>query len=163
MRPVEHRREGDPQAPYEPTKADHRRQEEAERVHEYVKRVVADAPPMTPGQIDKVRRTLFSYRTPDHELMRWRLRLYCGHIIEATAHHTSQQPGGPRSCPECGLEPASVVAFESIGLVAEPPGPEQPSPPPTPRSPRRSAEQRRIIELEEEVTRLRARLGEAEA
>ncbi len=161
MRSVEYRSQGAPLEPYEPTKADHRRQKEAERMREYVKRNVADAPPPTPAQLERLRR-LFSVRTPDYELMRWRLRLYCGHIVEMTQHHDQQQPSGFRACPDCGLDPASVVAYEPLGRVAETPGPRQLPPAARSRSTRQSAGQQEIIELEQEVARLRARLGEVD-
>jgi hypothetical protein len=159
----EYRSQEDLAGPYEPTKADHRRQAEAEKMREHVERIVADAPPLTAAQTDKIRR-IFAVRTPDHDLMRWRLRLYCGHIVETTQHCDQQRPSAPRACAECGRDPATVVAYEPLGRVAEPPGMDrQPTPQVAPRSARRSAERQRIAELEQEVARLRARLGDDDA
>jgi hypothetical protein len=44
-------------------------------------------PPLSPSQIENIREILRN-PTPPHELMRWRLRLYCGHVIERRAHYT---------------------------------------------------------------------------
>lgn len=155
MRPVEYHRRGVPLESYEPTKADRRRQEEAERTAERVREIVADWPPLTPEQRDKIA-LILGVRTPDHELMRWRLRLCCGHIVEITQHQDHQQPSGSRICPECGLAPAAVVAYEPLGRVAEPPNQQQLDAPPRSRSARRAADQKRTAELEQEVRPLRA-------
>lgn len=51
--------------------------------------------------------------TPGHQLMRWQLRLFCGHVVERTAHreHTTVARAFTSSrCPECGLDPATIVA-----------------------------------------------------
>lgn len=56
--------------------------------------------------------------------MRWRLRLYCGHVVERTAHYTHKTLHSAlmsaRACPECGLDPATIVDGEAVGLEAEP-------------------------------------------
>lgn len=81
-------------------------------------------PPLSPTRIKNVRRILDTPRQP-HELMRWRLRLYCGHIVERSAHasHRTLHAAftGGAACPECGLDPATIVDGEAIGLVEEPP------------------------------------------
>ncbi|MGW2365996.1 hypothetical protein ACWCZ5_10500, partial [Streptomyces sp. NPDC001667] len=47
-----------------------------------------------------------SFKKADHEIMRWRVRLYCGHIIETEAHYTYTDPLSAgsygRRCSECG-------------------------------------------------------------
>lgn len=59
--------------------------------------------------------------------MRWRLRLYCGHVVEKTSHYTHKTLHsaftGETRCPECELDPATVVDGEAIGLTEEPPAP----------------------------------------
>jgi hypothetical protein len=93
--------------------------------------------------------------TPPHELMVWRLRLYCGHTVERSAHrshlnvHTAFT--GSARCTECGCDPATVIDARAIGLAAAPTHPE---PVPAVRKPTRAALERRIEELEAEVARL---------
>lgn len=81
-------------------------------------------PPMSPTQREEIGR-LLSTRTPPAQLMRWRLRLFCGHVVERTAHYTHKTLHnaftGSAACTECGLDPATIVDGEAIGLVAEPP------------------------------------------
>ncbi|GLZ16426.1 hypothetical protein Acsp04_66610 [Actinomadura sp. NBRC 104425] len=88
-------------------------------------------PPLPPRQIGEIGRLLGTPKQP-HELMRWRLRLYCGHVVEKQAHYTHKTLHsaftGSTSCPECGLDPATIVDGEAVGLVEEPPGPAKPSP-----------------------------------
>jgi len=63
-----------------------------------------------------------------HELMRWRVRLFCGHMVERMAHAsyaTYGEVGGAsslKSCEECGLTPATILASEPIGLLGDFPG-----------------------------------------
>jgi hypothetical protein len=59
--------------------------------------------------------------------MRWRIRLYCSHIVETTAHRThttiSSALGGSRTCPTCGLDPSTVVCAVPLGLMTDPAAP----------------------------------------
>jgi hypothetical protein len=111
-------------------------------------------PPMSPSQVERIR-TLMTPTAP-HDLMVWRLRLYCGHTVERTAHrsHRTVQSAfsGSVRCTECGGDPATVVDARAVGLVAEPSHPE---PVPAVRKPTRAALERRIEELEAEIARLR--------
>lgn len=62
--------------------------------------------------------------TPDHMLMRWRLRLFCGHVIERTAHRdytTVSRAFSLHTCPECELDPATIVAARPLGPVSDHP------------------------------------------
>lgn len=80
-------------------------------------------PPMSPEQRETLGR-LLSSRTPPQQLMKWRLRLYCGHVVERAAHYTHKSIHaaftGGRSCPECGLDPAVIVDGEAVGLLQQP-------------------------------------------
>ncbi|MDP5226882.1 MULTISPECIES: hypothetical protein [Arthrobacter] len=117
-------------------------------------------PPMSPEQRELILR-LFSCPTPPQQLMRWRLRLYCGHVVEKTAHYTHKTLhaafSGATSCPECGLDPATIVDGAAVGLKAEPPGAPRTG---APRAARRSRKptkaelQAKVSELEAEVERL---------
>ncbi len=59
---------------------------------------------------------------PPVPLMRWRLRYYCGHEAERTAHasHTTVHnafTGTQGPCAECGADPVVIVAARAVGLV----------------------------------------------
>ncbi|PFG69061.1 hypothetical protein B0O41_3912 [Propionibacteriaceae bacterium ES.041] len=117
-------------------------------------------PPMSPSQRDEIAR-LLGRPTPPQELMRWRLRLYCGHVVERTAHYTHKTLHAAfmsaRACPECGLDPATIVDGEAIGLQAAAPvaGPSGASPK-TKRTgkPTKAELEARVLELEAEISRL---------
>ena len=94
--------------------------------------------------------------TPPHMLMRWRLRLYCGHVVERHAH--AENPTAERafmgqvSCVECGLDPATIVAARALGVVESPPAP------PSRKKPSVQALRRKLEKAEAEVARLRAEI-----
>lgn len=117
----------------------------------------------------EVAKLMESFKKQDHEIMRWRVRLYCGHIIETAAHYTYTNPidagGYSKRCPECGEERSTVVAYEPIGLLAESPEPTSAPapPPPPPKKPTRAELERRVKELEKENEHLRARPGGGKA
>ncbi len=93
--------------------------------------------------------------TPPHQLMRWRLRLYCGHVVERTAHAENRTVQGAfmgsAECPECGLDPSTIVAAKVLSRAAEPP--QSPRPPD-----RRAVVERNLARTREEVERLKAEL-----
>jgi uncharacterized Zn finger protein (UPF0148 family) len=118
----EHR--GDPLAEHAMTTKDKRRQQEAERIRAHARKVAGEAPPLSAEQIATLRRIFTSVRTqPPSERMRWRLRLYCGHVVERTAHCSHQSVHaaftGSVSCPNCGLDPATIIAAAPLGLESE--------------------------------------------
>lgn len=121
---AEYLRHGVPLADYQLTRADHSRQHEAVQVHEWLQRHVAQAPRWSDSICEQMQ-DLLGPPTPAWELQRWRLRLYCGHVIEATRLQKSPRPDGGHGdkerCPECGLDPAVIVAFEPLEPVAAPP------------------------------------------
>lgn len=101
--------------------------------------------------------------TPPHQLMRWRLRLYCGHVVERTAHIESRTVHAAFMagvfCPECELEPATIVAARAIGPVA---GPPEPAVPRRPAGRPRQALERRLAKAKAEVAKLEAELRGSE-
>ncbi|GAB3474551.1 hypothetical protein [Nocardiopsis coralliicola] len=119
-------------------------------------------PPMSPSQIEKIA-GLPGRPTPPHELMKWRLRLYCGHVVEKAAHYTHKTLQaaftGSTSCPECSLDPATIVDGEAIGLKEEPPSSIRAGAPAAetkrPRKPTKAELEARVRELEAEVQQLR--------
>lgn len=115
------------------------------------------APPLSPDQIESIGRILGRPKQP-HELMRWRLRLYCGHVVEKKAHYTHKTLHaaftGAVRCPECGLDPATIVDSEAIGLAGESSAPRRSPPASPPRKPTKADLEARVRELEAEVERL---------
>lgn len=111
-------------------------------------------PPLSPAQIGRLS-TLMSTKTPQHELMIWKLRLYCGHTVERQAHysHRTVQAAftGSIKCAECGCDPATIIDARAKGLAERP---NQPAKVPVPRKPTRAALERRVIELEAQIARL---------
>lgn len=168
MRSVEHTSRGVPLEEYELTRRDHRWQKDLENIrrvaHEQVAshldEVYAD-PELTAAhheQLSKVWGLIESAKTPPHKIMRWRVRLYCGHIVTTSRHVENAEPtlhgSSSEQCPECGKDPSAIVAFEPIGLAGEPPQ-TRPTTPPAQRKPSRVELERRIAQLEEENRRLR--------
>lgn len=116
---------------------------------------LGSAPPApVAANIARVRQMLLDMPpTPPHMLMRWRLRLYCGHVVERKAHrdhHTVERAFSlGRACPECGLDPAIIVAGPPLGPAGELP---KVSAPPTKNL---EALRRRLAKAEAEVARLK--------
>ncbi|MCC9707890.1 hypothetical protein E4N62_23080 [Streptomyces sp. MNU76] len=111
---------GTPLAEYRLTRDDHRRQEEKERSTAYVRRVVDSAPPLSAEVASKLRDLLgpFPRRSPS-DYMRWRVRLYCGHIQEVACLLSEPRPASEARCKECGKNPSVIVAFEPDGPFEE--------------------------------------------
>jgi hypothetical protein len=151
---------GDPRKVMSPTAKDRRRQATAENIRDAVKRQMDEhpPPPLTNEQRARIR-AIFLRSTPDHCLMRWSLRLYCGHLAERQAHaeHKTLHAAftGPVRCPECAMDPAVIIAAEPIGLVGEaqqPPAARATQRPD--QRPTRAALEQRIKTLEAELARL---------
>lgn len=176
MREVEYRSSGVPLEEYELTRGDHRRQKQSEEISPSIRQQVDEdnakcrADPARAERrrqaFENVAKLMQSFKKQDHEIMRWRVRLYCGHIIETAAHYTYTDPidagAYSKRCAECGKDRLTIVAYEPMGLRAEPPEttePTEPSPPPPPKKPTRAELERRVKALEKETERLRAKLG----
>lgn len=116
-------------------------------------------PPLSPASIERLGQILGGPTRPD-ELMRWRLRLYCGHVVERLAHYTHKTTRaaftGSVTCPECGLDPASIVDGVVLGLADEQSAGKS-ALSVVRRKPTRSQLEARVRELEAEVERLRQR------
>ena len=116
------------------------------------------APPLSPSQITRLGQ-LLGTPAPPHDLMRWRLRLFCGHVTERQSHitHRTVQAAfsGAIICPDCGLEPASIIDAVAVGPVGEPETPRGVCRPSSAKASRAHLEAR-VRELEAEVERLRA-------
>jgi hypothetical protein len=145
---------------YELTRRDHRDQRTSEDIAEAVSRMAQqwraeeEADPELRirrlAGVRKVYEEFLSVPVPDCDLMRWRVRLYCGHITVTRRHHTIEDPklhgSSSMKCPECGKNPSHIVAYEPLGFVDQ-----RPVPPPAPRRPTRAQLERRIAELEAEL------------
>lgn len=102
MRDVEYRSSGVPLENYPLTRHDHRRQKESEESSRWVRQQVDEDnakcradPAMAERRrqaFAEVAKLMESFKKQDHEIMRWRVRLYCGHIIETAAHYTYTNP-----------------------------------------------------------------------
>jgi hypothetical protein len=108
---------GDVGVEYRPSTKDRRRQKQAVEIQEWVEREVAKAPPLTEEQGRRIRALLFPVEPPP--LTTWRLRLFCGHLVDRSAHrsYTTVQrafASGPHACPKCGLSPATIVAGRAL-------------------------------------------------
>ncbi|WP_156910389.1 hypothetical protein [Nocardia mangyaensis] len=125
-------RHGVPLEGYLLTSQDHRNQEQSEQIGHWVAEQTAQwkAEEAADPQLKEARRitvqtltVMASQKAPDRGLIRWRLRLYCDHIIEATRHHTIDNPvsaGGTATwCTYCGRDPVVIVAYEPICLEAK--------------------------------------------
>ncbi|WP_139140973.1 hypothetical protein [Streptomyces oceani] len=153
--PTQYQSSGSPLNSYELSRSDHRRQRDVENMHRWVEEQLAKAPPFSEEQAERLRE-MFRLDEPRQpwRYMRWRVRLYCGHVVEVERPRAWERPDGQTSdheqCTECGKEPAIIVAFEPIAPVGEPPGEEKRSPTPVrPRTRRTNAD------LEAENTKLR--------
>jgi hypothetical protein len=86
----------------------------------------AKAPPIPDDVLRRVAAILARSGSRAEELVRWKLRLFCGHVVERTAHNSyacaDRAFQGVPDCPECGLSPATIIAARPIGP------PESPSP-----------------------------------
>ncbi|MFJ3965173.1 hypothetical protein [Streptomyces sp. NPDC090036] len=164
MREVEYKSHGVPLEDYQLTRRDHQWQKELEgicdlasrRVDEHLAEVRAN-PEMVERQrehLEEVWKLMLSFKTPEHLIMRWRVRLYCGHIAETSRHCENAEPSRKIRCPECGKNPSTIVAFEPLGLAGEPPTPSKAAlPAPTRRT--RAELERRVAALEKENQLLR--------
>jgi hypothetical protein len=115
-----------------------------------------------PGQrriFDKVAPLLFDAPTRGDALNRWQLTLFCGHVVERTAHksYPTYAAAGVlnRACETCGVDPAFVVDETLLGVAVAPP-PTPPAPKSTSRS--RKSLERRAAKLEAELAAVRAQL-----
>lgn len=118
----EYQRTGDLSAPFSPTKAVERSQQQAQKLHDYVEEVVAKAPPIPPDARDEIVESLRPYaKAPKPAQMRWRLRRYCGDVVEEAADEKHHDPDEAFKhsdrCPACGRRPSLIVDAEPIGLV----------------------------------------------
>lgn len=168
--PVEHKSHGVPLEEYVNTRRDVKWQKDHDDIVEGVKRIGEEerrqrreeekrtGVPWTPSPaLIKAAKMFWSYRADDHDLMRWRVRLFCGHIAEAIRHITYPRPTdagtSAKHCPECGMRDRVIVAYEPIEPKAPRPNL---APPPPPKAPTRADLQRKIKELEAEVRKLKA-------
>lgn len=165
MRDVQYKSRGVPLEAYELTRSDRWRQKTYEGIQRAVdeesdrelKEIYAD-PELTAAHHEQLMRAwklILSSNPPPHHIMRWRVRLYCGHIVTTTRHAENDEPPNFTKCSECGKEPSVVVAFEPIGLAAQPPR-RQNATKTAPRKPSRAELERRIAALEVENQRLRS-------
>lgn len=132
---TDHISHGTPLESYELTRGDHSWQRFTEQItesvaasqREWAAEEAAD-PVLRERRLRVVERAwniMLSNEPEPWELMRWRIRLYCGHITETRQHITFDSPDHGRKaqdCSECDSKPMGIVAWEPIGPVGERPG-----------------------------------------
>jgi hypothetical protein len=99
-----------------------RAQEQAQKFHDYVQEIVAKAPPIPPDAREQIAALLRPYGTaPKPAQVKWRLRRYCGDVVEETADEKYLDPDmafkHSEQCPACGRKPSVIVEAEPIGLA----------------------------------------------
>jgi hypothetical protein len=164
---------GDPDEPYELTKKDHRRQAERERWKVQITASVAEAreqtraanvergidPDTPPAGVvaawEVFRQSREHLRQHPEDLVVWRLRRYCGHVTEQTAHHTHTTvhaaTSGSSACAECGMDPSVIVAAKALRRQDPLPGVKAPKP-------KRPTQAEQIAALRAENAELRRQL-----
>ncbi|MFJ4680710.1 hypothetical protein [Kitasatospora sp. NPDC088783] len=169
-----HQRHGVPLEAYELTRRDHASQKTSDQIRDAVNKQVEEwqaeeaANPelwrQRNARREKALEMMGSFKTSDHQIMRWRVRLYCSHIVETKRHCSMANPtmhgSSSMRCPDCGKDPSVIVAYEPLGLVVEPPNARN-APVPAPKSNRltRTQLEQRIAALEAENTRLKTERG----
>ncbi|MEE1738024.1 hypothetical protein PUR49_16155 [Streptomyces sp. BE147] len=115
MRNVEYKSHGLPLQAYELTRHDHRWQKDLENIqraaHEQVAKHLDEvyADPVRAvahhERLSKVWKRIKSAKTPPHEIMRWRVRLYCGHVATTSCHAENDKPPRSTTCPRVRQKP----------------------------------------------------------
>jgi len=160
---VVYKSHGIPLEQYQLTRRDHQWQRTFQQIDEHAEREAAKASPLSDETIERLA-VLLSYRTPETELMRWRIRLYCGHITETRRHCEMERPtdhgSSGQRCPECGMDPAAIVAYEPLGLVAKPAHAHVRGSPGRSSAPTKAELRAENAQLRAEIARLQAQLRE---
>jgi hypothetical protein len=153
---TEYRSHGVPLESYKTTKKDHRSQHELEEMMKWVEIQVAKFPTRISEAKAQRLVSLLGLDEPAPQQMRWRVRLYCGHIIEVTRHAGDEVPNTSvcryERCAPCTERKQMIAAYEPIGLL--PPPPTQPATKPRKRA--RTSVTRTKAELQSENATLMA-------
>ena len=145
----------DPGDAWVPSPKQVRQQRDREDMRKHAASLAREAPPLSTATAQRLA-TLLSQRPLPRELVEWRLRLFCGHVIARTAHHTHTSVHsafiGGIACPDCGLDPATIIAAEALHRL-------EPDPAAPAASPDRDADLRKSIARHERaIERLRGQL-----
>ena len=94
---------GEPLETYELTRRDHHAQKQAENIHAHVEKMAAEwraeeaADPdlrrSRQNNVDRAWKMINASPTPDYQIMRWRVRLYCGPEPSVRARNHDKCPG----------------------------------------------------------------------
>jgi hypothetical protein len=150
---------GVPLETYQLTKADHRAQKEMEDTCQWAREQAAKAPRWSDEKWRSINAILGrSAPTPAHLLMRWRVRLYCGHIVQLTRQIENKNPFGlcftDHRCPHHQNRQQVIVAYEPLGPLGPPPADAAGASP----TPRRETSSQKLKRLEAENAELRAEI-----
>lgn len=114
---------GDPDTATPLTKEDREHQRIAESACAAAAETLKRLPRVRPSEEQIVGlRAIFSNPPPPTQLMRWRLRLFCGHVTERTCNVDCLDGRSAflsEVCEECGLDPATVIAAKPLGLESD--------------------------------------------
>lgn len=151
---------GVPLQNYEPTAEDQRAQRKLEDLRAWARAEAAKLPRWSDEQFAEVEKMLRHARKNPPPQMPWRVRLFCGHVLEVARHADSKVPiegvSDSATCGSCGGSVQLIVAFEPVGpvRVADAPGTVKRAR----RSASSSAKPKTKAELEAENAVLRAKL-----
>lgn len=86
-------------------------------IADWLQRQLAKAPRWSDEKFKAIQELLGPPPRPS-EFVRWRVRLYCGHMREVRRSQSQERPDGGitghERCTECGLDPSVIVAFEPL-------------------------------------------------
>ena len=167
---TEYKSHGVPLELYELTAKDRRAQRDHEALREWARNEAAKLPRWSDEHFAEIEQMLrMAHKRPNTPQMRWRARLFCGHIVELSRTATSEIPtrnSPEHECSSCDSSIQVIVAYEPIRPEAATRAPRRGRPTKlrqstatTPRRPRTKAE----LEVENaallaEVERLRGQL-----
>jgi hypothetical protein len=118
---ADYRSHGVPLEAYRLTGADHRAQRDLEEMWKSLKIQVAKFPTRISDAKARRLASLLGRDGPAPRDVRWRVRLYCGHIIEVTRNAGDAAPNESvcrfERCASCAEREQMIVAYEPMGLV----------------------------------------------
>jgi hypothetical protein len=119
---TEYKSHGVPLEQYELTTQDRRAQRRHEALREWARNEVAKLPRWSDEHFAEIQQIVrIAHRRPAPPQMRWRVRLFCGHIVELSRAATSEIPTRDTSeheCSSCDGSTQVIVAYEPISPEA---------------------------------------------
>lgn len=145
-----------PVASYVPDADDMTRQAAHDERSAHIRSIVDKAPPLSAGQISRLRDLLSSPEPDPSRIRRWQVKLSCGHELP-TKSLDDNPPWHALNCPECGAADRIVVAYQPLTPSGEPqsavPQQKPPKVPPPSRHRTRAELEARVADLEAQLAR----------